>query len=108
MKRILVVSKNDLLLIGIERLLGQNQAFSINTSVSIDEQAILHQIQQNGLDIIIVEANANETDLARLMSLLNVSDHLRVVTLEVNSNQIQIYDKREVMLRGSEDLVSYL
>lgn len=108
MKRILVVSKNDLLLIGIERLLGQNQAFSINTSVSIDEQAIMHQIQQNGLDIIIVEANANETDLARLLSLLNVSDHLRVVTLEVNSNQIQIYDKREVMLRGSEDLVSYL
>ena len=108
LKRILVVSKNDLLLIGIERLIGQNHAYSIHTSIAVDEQAILHQIRQIGLDVIIIECSANQTDIDRVMRLMNASDHLRVVTLEINSNQIQIYDKREVILRGSEDLVSYL
>ena len=115
LKRILVVSKNDLLVIGIERLLGQNNGYSIHKSVSLDEQEIIQQIRQNGLDVIIIEVNtggsdvnAGPTDVNRLMRLMDASDNLRVLTLEVNSNQIQIYDKREVCLRGSEDLVTYL
>ena len=108
MKRILVITKNDLLLIGIERLLGQNSAYSIHKCVSLNEQEIIQQIQQTGLDVIIVEVDAVEPGTDHLIRLMNASDHLRVLTLEVNSNQIQIYEKREVLLQGSEDLVTYL
>jgi DNA-binding NarL/FixJ family response regulator len=108
LKRVLVVSKNDLLLTGIERLLGQNNAYSIYKSVSFDEQEIIKQIQQSGMDVLIIEVNATHADAFPLIRLMNACENLRVLTLEVNSNQIQIYDKREVMLHGSEDLVSYL
>jgi DNA-binding NarL/FixJ family response regulator len=108
LKRILVVSENDLLLTGIERLLGANNGYSIHKSVSLDEKDIIQQIQQTGMDVIIIEANEIVPSVDRLIRLMCTSNQLRVLTLEVNSNQIQIYDKREVLLQGSEDLVSYL
>lgn len=108
LKRILVVSQNDLLHIGIERLLGQSNSYSIHQSFSLDEKEIILQIQQMGMDVIIIETPSENLEAESLLRLLSSSKQLRVLTLEINSNQIKIYDKREVLLQFSEDLISYL
>lgn len=108
MKRILIVSQNDLLQIGIQRLLGAASRYTIHQSCSLDESEIAKQIQQLNLDVIIIEAKAGAIETGSLTRWFNASKDLRVLTLEVNSNAVQIYEKREVHLQVTEDLIAYV
>ena len=108
MKRILVVSDNDLLLVGIERLLKRIVDLSIHMSVTQDEEEIIRHIQETNPEVIIVDGSFEKNGSLQLTRLLNSKKVMRLLIMNIDSNHIQIYDKREVSLEHTADLTAYM
>lgn len=108
MKKILVVSDNDVLLVGIERLLKNTADLPIHKTVSRDEKEIIRQIQETASETVIVDGSFVINGALQLSNLLKSAKGLRILIMGLDSNRIQIYDKREVSLDFSTDLTSYI
>ena len=108
MKRILVVTDNDLLLVGIERLLTITDEFPISKYVSRDENEIIRHIQETAPEVVIVDGTFEKTGSLQLTHLLDSMKDLRLLILQVDSNHIQVYEKREVLLQHAADLTAFI
>lgn len=108
MKKILVVSDNDLLFVGIERLLNPAVNASIPQVASHDEEEIIRRIQETAPEVVILDGSFEQNGSLRLSHLLHCMKEVRLLIMQIDSNHIQIYDKREVSLEQSADLKAFI
>lgn len=107
MKEIVVVSDSDLLMVGIERLLKKTADFSILQLSTREEKEIIRFIQETGSNIVILDGSYEKNGFLMPARLLNEINGLRLLIMNIDSNHIQIYDKREGSLDHSTNLADY-
>jgi hypothetical protein len=97
-----------LLVVGVERLIKRTADFIVLKVASQDEKEIVQRIEETTSDVVIVDGGFLKNRALQLFHLLNAVKGLRILMMQINSNQIQIYDKREIVLEPSADLTAFL
>ena len=108
LKKVLVISDNDFLLVGIERLLKTIVDFSIQKEISQDEEEITRHIEEIDPEIVIIDGSLNKNGSKLITRLLYSRKALRLLIMHIDSNHVQIYDKREVSLEQTTDLTAII
>jgi DNA-binding NarL/FixJ family response regulator len=108
MKHILVISDNDLLMVGIERLIKRAANLSMQKIGSRDEKDILQHILETTPEVVIMDSSFEKSGSLQFQLLLNSLNQLRLWVIQVDSNRIQTYDKREIILENPVDLTVYI
>ncbi len=106
LKRVLIVTSELLLREGIASLLSREGDFNVSTTNYIDEKTLIHEIDQNIPDVVILDERMEFSDLTILFNLLIDYPKLRVMVLSVIDNKVNVYDKAEIELSHSYDLIS--
>ena len=106
MKRVLIVTSELLLREGIASLLSREVDIDVMSTNYIDELTLNHEIDQYNPDVVILDERMEYTDLTYLFNLLIDYPKLRVMVLNVINNKVNIYDKAEIEVSRSYDLIS--
>ena len=108
MTRILVISNDDRLQMGITRLIGKAECIVVLRTFSNNEKEIVGHIQQTVPDAVIIDTTLVTSGRFQVAGLLQSMKKLRVLLMSPYSNEIQVYDKREVKLEQSADLIDMI
>lgn len=108
MKHILIISDNDLLTVGIERLFKKATDLSMHKIVSHDEKEILQHILETTPEVVIMDSSFEKSGSLQYHLLLNSLKQLRLWVIQIDSNLIQAYEKREIILEHPADLTVYI
>ncbi len=106
MKRVLLVTSELLLRQGIVSLLSREVDINVLSINYVDEKTLFHEIDQYNPDVVILDERMEYTDLTHLFNLLIDYPILRVMVLNVIDNKVNIYDKTEIEVSRSYDLIS--
>ena len=102
-----MISNNDLVISGIERLIKRSGNFSIQKTASHDENEIIRHIQETTPEAVILDGSFEKNGSLTLLNLLNRMGALRLLVMQIDSNHIQIYEKHEASLEQADDLALF-
>ena len=108
MTRILVITNDDRLQMGIKRLVDKPECVVVLRKFSNDEKEIVGHIQQTVPDAVIIDTTLVTSGSLQVAGLLQSVKKLRVLLMSPYSNEIQVYDKREERLEQSADLINMI
>ena len=100
---------NDLLAQSMEFFIKAEEEWEvvkISTDAGIDY--LLDQTEKIHPDVIILYAGNSVNDPNLLMQLIEKQPNLRVVTVSLDDNQIQVYSKHSLVVRKVSDLLSII
>lgn len=106
LKRVLIVTSELLLREGIASLLSREGDINVSTTNYIDEKTLIHEIDKYNPDVVILDERMEFSDLTNLFNLLIDYPKLRVMVLSVIDNKVNVYDKAEIIVSHSYDLIS--
>ncbi|MCB8983255.1 MAG: response regulator transcription factor [Ardenticatenaceae bacterium] len=106
--RILIVSEQGIMGSGLEKLLVDEQTFEVVRLVLHSEEDLLQQIWQLLPDIIILALEPTEICPARLLEQLQDYGRVRIVLVDLLSNEIDVYDREPVTLNDYGTLINHL
>ncbi len=106
LKKIIIVLSESLIGKGVESLLSREMDLSV-TSISFkDDSTLNRQIGRDQPDVIILDESLIYNEMLSLFNLFASHPHLRVMVLSVGENRINIYEREEIRIAQSADLVS--
>lgn len=106
LKSVVIIHREYPLLAGVEHLLSREAGINLITVSSIALVDIVNEIEQLQPEIVILAESLPGDDLGRLLDLLKTFLELRVVVVSDLQNQLQVYDKKQVLVNGFNDLIS--
>lgn len=106
LKSVVIIHHEFPLLAGIERLLSTVAGLKLITVSSTDVVDIVNEINQLQPEIVILDENLPGDGTSRLLNLLITFPELRLVVVNGLHNQLQVYDKKEVLVSCFDDLIS--
>lgn len=112
MNRILILDKEHLLGAGVESLLSQEENITIMglaTDFSIDQNQYLKQeIEQFRPDVVILNNDLLKVYFNLLVGLINLYPEMKFIVVNPLDNRLHVYEKREITIACSDDLVSII
>ncbi len=105
-QQVLVIEGNTLFINGVKLLLVLQEKLEIVGTVPTDIRAIATKIDQTQARVIIINDEATNGNSGLILPLLKSYPDLRVITLNLENNRINIYNSHEVMINTSQDLVA--
>jgi hypothetical protein len=106
-RRAIIWGRNDLLVQAVGSFLKSTGWDVIHTPSSEDVENLIGEIKRVNPEVVIL--CREKTDEAALaLRLIDEKCGLRIITLGLDSNHIQIYSKQSVTLRGAADLLSII
>jgi DNA-binding NarL/FixJ family response regulator len=109
LKRVLVVQGDHLLSDGIANLLTQESDLDVIDVINtpfINGSSLIDQIDKIQPSVLIVEENNGFGDLSPLIRLLKNTHEFRVIIIDSWKNLIHIYEKQEIPIAKSADLIT--
>ncbi len=106
-RRVLVVENGSLLDEGVKSLLRRKTVLKVSGVTYADEATLLKDISQLSPDVIVLN-EVDPSQAARLFALLTGAPAVRVIVTRLSDNAVKVYDKQEVRLTASADLVSLI
>jgi hypothetical protein len=67
---------------------------------------LFEELKQVNPELVILCSERADQDSTLALQLLNEQTHLKVVALDLESNQIQVYSKQNFVIQGVTDLLS--
>jgi len=105
---ILVVTDDDRMVTGVTRMLGKTHEFVVQKVHPKDQNELLHHIQQAAPDSVIVDSSLIASGSLQMPCLWNGFKRLRILLMSLYSNEIQVFEKREVYIERSDDLIAII
>ena len=103
LKKVLVVHSDLMLGAGIENLLAREKDILVmGTSVTTNMSSDIDKFRPN---VIVLDETLSFEDLGRVFDLLKDCPELRVMVINLQDNRVNIYNKREISISQSTDLV---
>ena len=102
---LLVYENNYLMNFALSTILSPESGVVAIKSEAKDHQALAEEIHNLGMHVVIIEASAKLADPQSIFSLLVTNPTLRIIVVQSESNFIHIFQKNEVALYQSADLV---
>ncbi len=106
MKRVLVISGEQLLLAGVRHILDQEGDLEILSTPISDVVAITQEIELFKPEVIVVEESMPWANSLMMFDLLKAYPELRVVVVSADENRLQVYEKKEILIYQLGDFFS--
>jgi DNA-binding NarL/FixJ family response regulator len=104
-KRILIIIQNQLLATSIQNLLAPNEGFSIQRAYEDNLQELLAALNLHHPDILILDDSHIGREISKIFLMENNCPDVRVIVANVDDNHLKIYERFEIQLSRSADLV---
>lgn len=103
LKRVLVVHRDLLLGIGIESLLEREKDLLVmGIAITSNMNSDIENFHPN---VIVLDETLSFGDLNRIFETLQDGPELRVMVINLQNNHVTVYDKREISITQSNDLI---
>lgn len=106
MKKVNVILSESLIGKGVESILSREMDLSVTSTSFIDDAALNQQIERDQPDVVILDESLIINEMLSLFHLFASYPNLRVIVLSDGENRINIYDRQEIQVSHSADLVS--
>jgi hypothetical protein len=104
LKRILILSSDNILSAGIQRLVTREFGYD-PVQVSLhDDISNLRECDLDQVSIIILNGSKKSNEMSFLLKLLQFSKELKLIFINVDDNLTQIFEKHEFQIKSSADL----
>lgn len=104
-QRVLVATKEMLLGAGIESMLMRQNELSLISTISHTTIELINKVHQLKPEVVILDEKMYLDSLNELMTCMNERPEMRLVVVSDSENRIQIYNKRQLRVTQSMDLV---
>lgn len=107
-KRILLVESG--LFIGgvIQHLFSSNDQLRVIEATPNSSQELLDAVLQHKPEIVVLDDTLSYDYLSHLLRFMRSSKNLRVVVVNTNSNQVEVYQKEQIDVRRTADFFAIL
>jgi len=103
----IIWGQDDLLARAIGSFLKDTEWYAVRVPNNGDVENLLREIRRVNPEVVILCGYKSE-DSALALHLIEEQLFLKVVTLGLDSNHMQVYSKKNVLLREASDLLSIL
>lgn len=110
-KTVLLWGQNDLLTKAMEMFLTENESEQWNIIKLPADQciaALVEQVQKFKPDLVILYQAKPADDSDELGKLIQQQPDLRMITVSLENNVMQVYNKRSITVRQVSDLLSVI
>jgi hypothetical protein len=107
MPYVILLDGNNILSAGLASLLTENQELQLEHLTHVDDLNILETIGRRQPDVIVI-TESDPYELARILELLETTQPdstWRIMIVRQDSNRIDVYDKRQVMINQRQDVI---
>lgn len=107
MPYVMLLDGNNILSAGLANLLIENQSLQLEHLSQVDDLSILAAIERRQPDVIVI-TESDPAELARILELLETTrpdGTWRIMIVRHDSNRIDLYDKRQVMINRRQDVI---
>ena len=108
MKRVLVVHNDSPISAGVESILSHQDSLVIEGFTPANKMDLSRQIERFKPDVVVLDTSLPFSTLSRLLKLLSKCPLIRVIVLNIEDNQVQVYDKHQVWVESASDLVAII
>jgi DNA-binding NarL/FixJ family response regulator len=106
-QRVLLIRSGSLLDEGVESLLKDKVELNVVNLTASREAALLEHIACVRPSVILLN-EADPAQATRMFALLKKAPTVRIIVTRLNSNAIEVYDKQEIHLARTLDLISLI
>jgi hypothetical protein len=107
MPYVILLDGNNILSAGLASLLTENQELQLEHLARVDDVSILETIGRRQPEVIVI-TESDPYELARILELLEstqLDSTWRIMIVRQDSNRIDLYDKRQVMINKRQDVI---
>ena len=106
-KTIILWGDDDVLIRAVEDLLIPGKGWKIiRVSNDCDEVALAQMFEQVTPDVLIVHASAFASNMRLLVKFVMDYSKLKVITIGLENNQMEIYEKQTICIKKASDLLA--
>ena len=106
MKRVLVIFDEPILKAGVESLLSREVDLEILSTTLVNGDQLCDQLNSYCPEVVILDEKLESARISNVIDLLNRYPSIRVLVVNLRDNRLHIYEKHEIMVAHSTDLVS--
>ena len=106
-KKIVLWGREDLLSSSVELFLTAQKGWAV-VSISNEEnfEALILAVDKVHPDVVIIQQGDRSSNSYPLMKLIQDHPGLRVITVSLNNNLMEVYSKQDVLVKSASDLIS--
>jgi hypothetical protein len=106
-KTIILWGQDDVLIRAVENLLNTGGGWKvIRISDDLDEITLTQVVEEVTPDVLIVHEDAFSGDVRLLIKFVQDYSKLKIITIGLENNQMEIYNKRTVCIKQASDLLA--
>ena len=106
-RKIILWGSEDLLSQAVDLFLQTSQSLNvIRLSSEIGVEKLMRETQRINPDVVVLCRDKADDDSSLPLRLINEQACLRVITVGLESNLMQVYSKHNVILQGASELLS--
>jgi DNA-binding NarL/FixJ family response regulator len=108
LRRILLVQSDTVLAAGVESLLRKEPGFCIRTCAVSDESLLESEIRHLHPDVVLMDNSLRLDNQSMWVAIFKDFPMLQILVLDVSSDQLQIYQKKDVILTSVSELIDII
>jgi len=106
-RTIVLWGQEDLLSSSVETFLTAQKGWRV-VNISIEEkfEALIQAVAKVHPDVVIIQQGDRPSNSYPLMKLIKNHPGLRVITVSLMDNLMEIYSKQDILIKSASDLIS--
>lgn len=104
MKRILILSSDNILSASIQRLLTRELGYDPFYISLKEDISTLLEADLNQVDLIILNGSKFRIEISFLIKLLQLSKEVKLIYINAEDNLAQVFEKQELLIKSTADL----
>lgn len=106
-KTIVLWGREDLLSSSVELFLTAQKGWRV-VSISDEEnfEALILAVSKVHPDVVIIQQGSRSSNSYPLMKLIQDHPGLRVITVSLNNNLMEVYSKQDILVKSASDLIT--
>ena len=106
-RTIILWGQDDVLMMAIETLLGTEGGWKmVRVSDELDDVSLAQLIEQVTPDVVIVHESTLSGNVRLLIKFIQDYPNLKIITIGLENNKMDIYNKKTICIRESSDLLA--
>jgi len=106
-KTIVLWGREDLLSSSVEHFLTEQKRWEvINISDEENFEALIKAVDKVDPEVVIIHQGDHPKNSYPLMKLIQAHPNLKVITVSLKDNLMEVYSKQNVLVRSGSDLIS--
>jgi DNA-binding NarL/FixJ family response regulator len=105
LKHVLIAVQANILATGIESVLKTGEGLAVDRIAFNDKNIVRAEIDRLQPAILVLEEMQGLTQVLPLLELFRLHPNLKILVVNADSNIVQVYERRELCLEASIDLV---